>query len=951
MNRGAYNMNMTNKIELARLRWLRPMLLLALLAGLAGMPAARAQATVEGLRCEYRENPLAIDVARPRLSWIIASGRRGEIQGAYQVLVASSPERLARDQGDCWDSGKVESHQSAQVEYGGKPLSAGDRCFWKVRAWDRDGQVSPWSETACWGMGPMREADWKGTAWIGWQPDGPADPKSFRSVSPWLRKTFTLEAQPKRAVAYVNLAGYGELYVNGRKVGADMLTPAVSDYWKRSFYVAYDIAPYLKPGRNCVGLWLGRGWFKGAVKPAGARVRMQCDLIGGAKPIRLATDATWKAAPSPYTTFGSWSWNDFGGEQYDARLENPEWSSPSFDDGGWADVQVCSPPSPVAQAQPCPLNRASQRLPLVRCTEIGGGRYELDFGTNLTGWLNLQLSGLKTGDRVTIHYADKRFTTVGSKQRRRGDRIFGADANAVRYQTFNQFDEFVSAGRPHEQFLSKFNYHGFRYAIVEGLASPPAAGDVQALQIESDLQAGGAFECSDDLLNRIHQLHVWTARCLNLGGYMVDCPTRERLGYGDGQVSIETCVMNFWMPAFYGKWLDDWRLIQNPNTGNLPHIAPWGGGGGGPAWGGSLAAIAWRTYLFYGDRSGLERTYEPMRRYVDYLEKQCTNNILRAHGGFWDFIGDWLAPGYGMDDYRQPPKQAAELFNNCYRVYLWELLQKSAAALDRQDEVQRCQARLEQIRPAIHQAFFDPAAGHYPTGDLKTNAAAQAYQVMPLQMGITPPDQREAVTRKLEELIRTGGHLDTGMLGTYFLVQYLQDGHNDLLYTIASQTNYPGWGYMLSQGATTLWEQWNGFDSQIHSCFLSLGGWFYQGLAGIRPDPAAPGFQKIVIHPALVGDLKWVKAHYDSIHGRIASQWRRQGGKLELDLTIPANTTATVHIPTTDAASVTEAGHPAAEAEGVRSVGTAGGAAIYEVGSGEYRFAATLAAAPVNGKR
>jgi alpha-L-rhamnosidase len=943
--------------------WFRAFLSAACLAGLsASSHAAELAAPPRALRCEYRADPLGIDVANPRLFWQVDDARRNAKQTAYQILVAGTPENLAADRGDLWDTGKVLSDQSTHVVYAGKPLPSRTRCYWKVRLWDAAGSATPYSPPATWSMGLLKMEDWH-ARWI--RPAG--EPASANAaISPWIRKTFELPSAPQQALAYVNALGYCELYVNGRKIGGDVLTPAVSDFRTRSFYVTYDIAPWLRKGRNCIGLWLGQGWHTAGrlgVQTPGPVVRFQADIHLAGKNLQIASDETWRSTPSPYTTLGPWAWDQFGGERYDARLANPAWCDPVADDRQWAAVQVVSPPDSRCQAQACPTNRIGRRIPAVTCTELRPGLHEIDFGTNLAGWLRLQLPTLPAGTRVSIRYADQRYPNAIPEplppgvDRHGSDETFDSANGKVRYQTFHQADEFISAGRPGEVFCSKFNYHGFRYAIVEGLPAKPAllgppspmnrsaAGDpaspagtaafaaehgplttsvsksAEALLIESDLEPAGSFSCSNELFNRIYRLHLWTIRCLDLGGYMVDCPHRERMGYGDGQVGAETCIMNFWMPNLYEKWLGDWRDGQDPATGDLPHVAPRAPGGGGPAWGGNLAALAWQTYRHYGDRRVLEDCYQSTRRYVDYLESRSTDGILHAYGGEWDFLGDWVPPGRGMDTKNWPPARANEVFNNCYRVFLWELLEKSA-----------------EIRPLIHKAFYDPAKQDYALDE-------QAYLCLPLLTRVVPASEQTAILKKLEKriLVDCAGHLDTGNLGSYFLIRYLSEiGRDDLLFTILNQKTYPGWGYMVERDATTIWEQWNGYYSQIHSCFISAAGWFHYGLAGIQLDPTVPGFKKIVIRPAVVGDLTWVKCSHRSIHGTIVSNWTRKDNKLILELTIPPNTTATVYLPTKDAASVTESGRSATQAEGVRSLPPEPGRAVFAVGSGSYTFSAAL---------
>ncbi len=913
-------------------------LLISLAIGLPGsaprhLPATGSVPAVRekpiDLRCEYLRDPAGIGVPNPRLSWVTESAVRNWRQSAWSVLVASTPELLAKGRGDLWESGKVASDRSIQVEYAGKPLPSGITCWWKVCVWDNGGRRSEWSEPASWTMALLNPGDWK-AAWI-----GPPVPEKAEAPAPLVRKEFNLDKAPERAIAHVNVLGYYELYINGNKVGEDVLSPAVSDLSLRSFSRTYDIGHYLHSGANCIGLWLDKGWYR-----KGAMGRVHIDLTMGGKPMVIGTDSTWTWAPGPSTPLGNWAWDGMGGERYDARAEIPGWCQPGCRQGDWKPVPVVGAPPGAVTAQSCPPNRIGEVIPLKSATALGPGLCVLDFGTNLSGWLSLKMPPMKAGSRVVMHYADKKFQTPegddtpAGKLKPTSAKTFTTSAGPVSYQTFNQADEFISAGKPGEQFCSRFNYHGFRYVIIEGLPAPPAPADAGALLVESDLETAGSFECSNELFNRIHRANLWTLRCLDLGGYMVDCPHRERLGYGDGQVGIESLVMNRDAAALYGKWAVDWLDAQNPSTGEMTHTAPNSGGGGGPGWGGAGCVLPWKLFIYYGDTRLLEKAYEPMKRYIGFLEGKCTAGVMRHYGGEWDFIGDWVAVGRGMDTNNWPGKDAAELFNNCYRLYLWEQLAKAADALGKREEAQNARQRIREIAPLVHSAYYDSGKKIYVINE-------QAYQLMPLMTGVVPETLRGEVMRKLEEciLLKNRGHLDTGMLGTYFLIQYLQEaGRNDLLYTIFNQETYPGWGYMLAQGATTLWEQWNGYWSQIHSCFTSPGGWFYQGLAGILPDASAPGFKKFTIRPAIVGDLTWVKCSYHSAHGLIISNWKRTGNRLETEVTVPANTTATLWLPATDEKTVTESGKPASSADGVRFVGKGKGMARFELGSGNYRF-------------
>jgi alpha-L-rhamnosidase len=903
-------------------------------------------AQVENLRCEFRVNPLSIDATKPGLSWKLEMGNRkperGIRQTAYQILVASTPEILAKDQGDLWDSGKVASDRSVHIDYQGKPLASGVVCHWKVKAWttnaDGEEEATEWSAPAFWRMGVLQATDWRGK-WISHDDEN-------LNIAPWMRKSFDLPTVPTRAFVTVNIAGYAELYINGQKVGADVLTPAVSDNTKQVFYNTYDVTSLLKPGRNTIGLWMGRGMATrtdtGANKmtPALPHVRAQIEAEIDGKPWVLGTDASWKTSVSSYTRSGGTHHNDFGGERVDPSAHIANWSSPDFDDKGWKNAVEVEVPKGEAVAQQAPLNRIGKEIPAVAVNDLGGGRYEIDFGTALTGWMRLKMPAWNSeGSATQPKRAVVRMTFADKKHY--GVKVgFGGKPEPLpdgSYQHFNQVSEFVSTGKPGEVFEHKFNYAGFRYVLVEGLPVAPKKEDAVAMLVESDLEPVGAFECSNELFNRISRVNQWTQRSLNLGGYFVDCPHRERLGYGDGQVAAEGFMTSFGAYGFYRKWLMDWRIRQGAD-GYMPHVAPFAMGGGGPGWPGLLSAITWRHYLYYGDKRVLEENYDAIRRFVDNLESRSKDGVMPAYGGTWDFIGDWVPPERGMDTQNWPNRPAAELFNNCYRIQQLEILKNIASVLGKKDEVERCEARLATARAAVHAAFFDKAAGNYGIDE-------QAYYVMPLLAGVTPEAERPALLQKLEQNIleKNKGHLDAGMLGTYFMMEHLRAiGRNDLVFTMFNQTTYPGWGYMLEQGATTLWEQWNGFWSHIHSCFTSPDNWFYQGLAGIQADPAAPGFKNTIIKPAIVGDVTWVKSHHDSPYGRIVSNWKREGEKVTMEVTIPPNSTATVFVPAKDAAGVTESGKPAGEAEGVKFLRTENNAAVYAVGSGDYQFQSQL---------
>ena len=918
-----------------------------------------------GLRCESVADPVGIDHAKPRLGWMLESKDPDARQTAYQIEVAGvwDSGRVTSDRaqaipygGSALESGKT-YHWRVRVWDGKGRVSP-----WSGSARWTMGLLSPGDWSARWigsaenpgvpdvegvtvtraryrttdgrvekdvtdlvrrvvaekrlpfavdfnvlGGDPapnvvkelLVEYEKDGRSLVSRANDFSAlsiPPLPPGNAAPWFRGEFDLAAKPESAMVTVHTHAYFELYVNGVKAGDDVLSPAVADAKSGTFTISYDVARLLKPGRNCLGLWLSKGWAERVA------VRAQLDAVVGDRKVRFGTGPDWKTRPSGYSHIGKWHWGDFGGERIDAASHEPDWAKPGLDTRSWAAAVEAAAPAGAPVNLVGPLNRIGERIPARKITALAGGRYEIDFGTNLTGWLRLKFPPLKAGQLVRLHFADRIFPEGVHASPIGNIAVSGASCVSFDreggghnlYQIYKQTSEFVPAGVPGEEFHHKFNYAGFRYVVVEGLPAAPRLEDATALLVESSLADAGSFECSDPLLNRIHQVNRWTMRALNLGGYYVDCPHRERMGYGDGQVALQGMMMNFDSANFYAKWVRDWRLALERKDEHLPYIAPpFEKTGGGPPWPGNIARIPWQHFLHYGDPAILEDNIAAARSYCEYLDRRATADVLRDWGGGFSFIGDWVPPGRGMDTSNWPSSQMAEFFCNCYRVHLWQLVEKMAVALGRKSEAAQARERAAAIGKATHAAYFDAANQRYLIDE-------QIYYAFPLLVGVTPEPERAAVLENLERciVVKNKGHLDTGMLGTMLLIEFLQEiGRDDLILGIYQKKSYPGWGYMVEQGATTLWEQWNGHWSQIHSCFTSADNWLYHGLAGIRPDPAKPGFKNVIIQPAVVGDITWVKAHHDGPYGRITSHWKREGSKLDLEVTIPPNSSATVVLP------------------------------------------------------
>ncbi len=732
--------------------------------------------------------------------------------------MASSPANLESGTGDIWDSGKVPSSETALIPYAGTPLKTGTPYWWKVRVWDGDDAASEWSRIAHWSMGMLAPSDWQ-AKWIGGV-DGAAE--QSEPFQPLFRKNFTLDAQPVRATAYVAALGYAELHVNGRRIGDDVCSPPVSDFNKRAYYTTYDVTDAVHQGENCAGAWLGRGWycesFPGVIA-GGPFVKLQLEVtLENGKTITLATDDTWKTHAGPVAALGDTTKGNLKGERYDPARKLPGWDRPGFDDAMWNPAPIAEPPTPVLCAPMMEPNRVRERITAVSVEPTAPDEYLFDFGRNVTAMLELDVQG-DPGQPISIRYVER------------------PDDEPGKWIDYHTLDEYIPQTGNMETFRNHFNYHAFRYALVKGLRRPPVPEDARALFVQTDYEIRGTFKCSNPLLNWIYDTTMYTYRCICAGGDTVDCPHRERLGYGgDGQITSKTALYAGDLGDLYTKWLGNWRDVQDPETGHLPNIAPSPhGAGGGPTWGGFCILLPWDLYLHYGDTRVLRDNYDMMKRYIAFLDSKSENNLLQPYGDErYGFLGDWVAPGYDQDNGRPwSPEEWRTFFNNCYCAYANDHLSKIAAVLGEKDDAAHYAQKAETIREVTHKTYFKPDTNSYVDG-------GQAYLAFALLSGVTPKSLQPAV---LDNLARTitetnADHIDAGMHGSMFLLRCLTDfRRDDLAFRMIDEETYPGWGYMYEQGATTMWERWDGEHSQIHSTLLAAGEWFPRALGGIKPDP------------------------------------------------------------------------------------------------------------------
>jgi hypothetical protein len=872
------------------------------------------------LRCDYVEKPLGVDSQFPRLFWKLESDERGQLQTAFEILVASTAEILAQDKGDLWDSSRVKSGETIQIHYAGKTLESSQQVFWKVRIWDRSRKVSNWSRPASWTMGLLAEADWH-AKWI-------ASPTNCETLL--LRREFAVKPGLRRALIHVCGLGQYELTLNHSKVGEDLLAPGWTKYDKTCLYDTHDITSQLRAGQNAVGLFLGNGMynvkpgrytkFTGTFGPLKAIAQLRLEYADGSTET-IGTDEQWRATPGPIA-FSS----VYGGEDYDARLNPTGWDTAGFDSAAWNPAQIVSGPGGKLAGLSCaaPPLRAFEILRPVQANSIRTNTTIYDLGQNAPVMARIKVRG-PAGSRVRIIPAEL-LKPDGSVDR-------GSVGNGTAYW------QYTLSGDGDENYFSKFFYHGCRYLQVECAAATnsvelPTVESIEGVVVHSASEPVGEFSCSNDLFNRIHTLILWAQRA-NMVSILTDCPHRERLGWLEQyHLNGPSLRYEFDLAQLYTKGMNDMADSQLAN-GLVPSIAPEypvfsGGFRDSPEWGSAFVIVPWQQYEFTGDTELIRRNYDGMKRYVAYLGTKARTNIVAYGLGDWYDIGP-RAPGPAQ---LTPNSLTATAF---YFYDTW-ILAQTAAMLGKPEEAKQFAAQADNIRAAFNGFFFNATNGSYATGSQCANA-------IPLVMNLCDPTNRSAVLDALVADVRKHGNAITaGDVGYRYLLRALAEGgRSDVIFDMNKQSDKPGYGYQLKMGATSLTEAWNAnrSSSQNHFMLGQIMEWFYADLAGIASDPSAPGFKKILIRPQPVGDVTWVNCAYNSIHGRVASEWKKTDAKFSLKVEIPPGTTATVFIPAQTAGDVRESGGAAAKANGVKFVRLENGRAVFEIASGKYQFTAS----------
>jgi alpha-L-rhamnosidase len=896
--------------------------------------------SLDTLRCEYLTDPVGIDVNNPRFSWIITADKRDIYQQSYRIIVSDKADDVRNKKGALWDSGPIESNNTIQIEYKGQALTDNHSYYWRASS-VIDGQEI-WSEPATFHTGLLHQNYWK-AKWLSTE-------NSLIHESPIFRKTFSLDKKVKEAYVYATAAGLYELYLNGKKVGNDILHPAVSDYRKTVLYSVYDVTDLLQKGDNAFGVMLGNGAYnmraaKDRYSWDGTQLGNPCFSVqlnvvykDGSEAV-VTTDDGWKY------TFGAVTFNHiYGGEDYDANKEITGWANAGTDDSKWQKALVVPGPGGKLRWQETPIQITETLTPIAQ-TQTSEGVYLFDLGQNIAGWWRIELKGT-AGQTVRVRGAETLNNALFPKSLEKDDRLSVNDRFHAQVWT-----DYTLKSAEKEMYEPHFFYTGFRYievAVSDGKTL--AELNVKGCVVRSALEHNGEFASSNEILNKTHKAGVW-AQMGNTVGYPTDCPHREKGAYtGDGQVIAETSMHDFLMAPFYYKWLNDMRDSQEPN-GRIPNTSPpiVGGMGGGIAWGSAYVLIPWWMYHYYSDERILSEHYSSMQKYINYLKNLARTDahpedpyIIDFFNEYWYSLGEWCSPG--MNDC---PNHA--VVNTFYYYYDTWLMSQIATKLGRTNDAQQYAALSDTIKEAFHSKFFRPESSLYGL-----DSTYQTYQLLALVGKLVPEASKESVLKTItDDIHKRNNHLNTGIVGTKYLFPVLSDaGRNDLAYSIATQETYPSYGFWIRNNCTTLLEKWEGNDSHNHQMFGAVGEYFYQYLAGIRPPTShtgtTDGYKHVHLQPCLPDGLQTAQATLHTMSGTIHSGWEKQAdGNYLYEVSVPANTTASFMLPVSNArqVTVTESGKVVWE-KGAFVSGVSGVSKLAEEGtnirvslkSGNYRF-------------
>ena len=912
---------------------------------------SQSKVTLSDLKCEYRTNPLGIDNPAPRLSWKLKEDNqtRGQKQTGYQVLVSSTLENLEANNGDVWDSGKVETNQSVNNTYQGDELKSAKQYFWKVKIWDKDGNASNWSDYGKFSMGLLEQSDWKGD-WILKSDQNKTDHN-------WYRKNFELKEEAESAFVFVGSFGYHELYVNGEKITQNVMNPVSTYMKKRIAYLTYDISDQLKEGDNVIAIWHAAGWSRwrriSEYRNIPFVFKAQAEIVAGEKQITLKSDTTWKTKKSHTEYYGDWDILRFGGETIDNRNREGDWNTAAYDDSNWMNASVYNHEILNAQIpegnnisfalnsrknrevralyKPITTQLSAQMVePQVKFKELKAiavdknddGTYRIDMGENYTGFFEMDLYNGVEGDSILFEISDR--TEVQSNWKQKSKYIFGKSGKG--------------------KFQNRFNVAGGRWITVHGLKYQPKIEDAKGYVVTNDRKQISKFESSNEQLNQIYQINLNTYLANTMDGILVDCPHRERRGWGEVTVAAMygDALPNFESGAYMDQYLQftrdaqfaDGRTRAVINEEDRPFLM----------WKANNPLTVWESYRMLGDKKVLEDNYESMQKWMAWLLENSNYEIGGAikagTQGLREFpgLGDWCTPRGNFWTSSNSPE--AIHFNNCLYAFMLDNAMHIAEALGKIEDAKIFKDRLKVQREATHKLSYNSETGKYVKG-------YQVDQAFALLSGVTPASEKEKVEANLvDNVLYKFPYYDTGSSGQALYTRYFTESGErmDLIYELLQDKHHPSYGYFLEQGKTVWPERWSAVgNSQIHTCYTGIGGYFIKGFGGIRPNPKQLGMQHMIIKPAPVGDLTFANTEYESMYGNVVVNWQKEGEGVTFHIEVPINTTAKVYLPATSKENIYESGALAEKAEDITYVGTeknkaVGNYVIFNVPSGVYDF-------------
>lgn len=902
-----------------------------------------AQVTIKNLRCEMLVNPLGIDMMQPRFSWQLESSKKNVVQTSFQIIVSSSEQKLNAGDGDLWKSGTINDSKSLLISYGGKPLQSATKYFWKVRVITNKGEAFT-KEKAFFTTGLFKAEDWK-AKWIGYD-----KASAWDSITQWsrlsaryLRKEFVNVSTVKRATVYISGLGMYELFINGKKIGDQVLAPNPTDYRKSFFYNTHDVTAAIKKGKNAIATVLGNGRFFTMRQNYKTQkhntfgypkllLQLEIEYTDGGKKI-VVSDESWKLnVDGPIRTN-----NEYDGEEYDATKEFTGWTTIGFNDGKWMQPELVEAPKGKITAQMSEPMKVMQTITPASIKPISGGKYIIDMGQNFAGWIQMRLNGQR-GQQVKLRFAESL---------QLNGELFTAnlrDAKVTDIYTIRG----IKAKFPFESWevwKPSFVYHGFRYVEVSGFPGIPTLNNFSGKLVYDALETTGSFETSNQTINSVYR-NAWWGIASNYKGMPVDCPQRnERQPWlGDRVIGAQGESFMFDNAKLYAKWMDDIEQSQTAE-GAIPDVAPafWNYYSDDVTWPAAFITISNNLYNQFGDVKPIQKNYAAMKKWMWYMrDKYLVNYIMTK-----DKYGDWCVPPETLElIHAKDPARLTDgkLIATAYYYKLLSFMQRFAKLTGNPAEVKEYAVLGDSIRNAFQKTFYNEAEKYYSNNTVTAN-------LLPLYFGICPDSLKEKVFENIYHKIHveSNDHTTTGLIGTQYLFRGLTDYNNtNLAFTLASNTTYPSYGYMVANGATTIWELWNGntadpnMNSQNHVMMLGdLITWFYENLAGIRTDKEAVGFKKITMKPSLPDELQFVNASYKSAYGLIKSNWKKNNGVFEWSISIPANTSARIFIPARSESDVTESGK-ALNSDGIKTIGWKANVLTIEVSSGEYQFKSTI---------